>query len=59
MIGDSGLLPTLSAISIVSLQSSAISPYILLVGRRKTNPKTSGVSSRRSSTGYPLMFSRN
>jgi len=40
-----GLLPALSTISIVSLPPSAIGPLIQLASQRKTNSKTSDISS--------------
>ena len=45
MVDREGLLPAMSTISIVSLPPSAIAPLIQLAGRRKTNTKSSDISS--------------
>ena len=45
MIDEEGHLPALSTISIVSLPPSAIAPLIQLTSQRKTNAKTSDISS--------------
>ena len=45
MVDKEGLLPALSTISIVSLPPSAIGPLIQLASQRKTNSKTSDISS--------------
>ena len=45
MVDEEGLLPTLATISIVSLPPSAIGSLIQLASQRKTNSKTSDISS--------------